>query len=173
MKKVCFLALLLAGSVMSAQSCVSFGDKEFVTLSGFVDPVGTINEEGLDFGGELELVSHWGYVKAGTQIFPAVNYFDMVGAGGLNFTTKPFDDARFYTGLRLGLIHRGAFEGNDTEIYPLAGVEAGVDYNFKNSKWFVGLAYIADWREDFLFSGADPKFQSNGRIRVGRKFDLK
>ena len=171
MKKILF-AFLLVGATMNAQ-LIKFGTTEYGTVSAFVDPVGSCKERGLDFGAELEYVGNWGYVKTGFQMFPALldGYTDVVGGAGLNFNTYPFDYLRFYSGVRLGYIFRGiGLERGRT--YPLAGIEGGIDFNL-NDKWFIGVSAIGDWREDFMYSGANPEFQTSGRVRVGRRFDIK
>jgi len=164
------LAFLFVSMTMNAQ-LIGFGTKEYFTASMFVDPLGSIREEGLDFGAELELVSHGGYVKVGTQIFPTLvgGYLDTVGAGGFNLVLEPFEETRFYTGLRLGLIHRGIKRHFDTVVYPLVGWEAGFDTDITD-KWFAGMSLITDWREDFKFTGGDPGLQVSGRVRAGFKF---
>lgn len=54
--------------------------QEFGQISVSIDPTATIKESSPNLVAELELVSNWGYVKATTQILPAIEYFD-IGAG--------------------------------------------------------------------------------------------
>jgi len=165
MKKLLVLVLLITGTVAVAQP--HFGTKEYFTGSVYVDPGGSIKEKGLDFGADIGLVSYGGYVKAGFQSFDALEggYYDIAGAGGLNLNWGTFEEFRTYAGIRLGLINRGYKDG-DSHVYPLFGTEAGVDY-FLNEKLFVGAGLSYDWREDFLYSGAEPEYQGSGKVKIG------
>lgn len=169
MRKI-YLALLITLG-LNATAQISFIQHEYVTISGYVDPSASVKEKGLNFGGEIQLISHWKYVKAGFQSFDALEggYLDYTGAFGVNLTSDIFEETRYYAGLRLGFIQRG-YKLNDSQTYPLAGLEAGFDYQLTDS-FFVGLRTTADWREDFMYSGANPEMVYSGFVICGIKFD--
>jgi len=168
MKKIITIALLAIGMTASAQ--LQFGQKEYFTGSVYVDPSASIKEGGINAGAEIELVSYFGYVKAGVQTFDSLEggYFDISGALGLNLTSGLFEQFRYYGGIRLGVINRG-YKDSGSQPYPLFGFESGIDYNV-SEKYFVGLRGTADYREDFLYSGASPEYRLSGFIRAGFKF---
>lgn len=165
MKRVLLTLLLVIGMITVTQAQIQFGKKEYFNVSLSIDPSATIKEESPNVVGEIELVNYGIYVKAGVQTLPGLQggYTDTTGAFGLNVTTGPFEDFRFYTGVRLGFIFRGEY------TYPLAGAEGGVDYNV-NDDIFVGLRSTYDQREDFMYSGAEPSARFSGFVRVGYKF---
>lgn len=161
MKKI-LLAFLAIGMTANAQ--IRFINKEYFTTSIAIDPNATI-KDGINITPELELVSYWKYVKVNSQIQPDLSggYFDIAGTFGINLTKGRFNKWRAYSGLRLGHIWRGSYG------YPLVGFEGGIDYNI-NDKIFIGLRSTGDYREDFIFSGAEPSMRYSGIIRIGTKF---
>lgn len=169
MKKLLSIAVLVFSLNASAQ--LQFIENEYITLSGYVDPSASIKECGINFGGEIQLVSNWKYVKAGFQSFNALEggYFDYTGGFGVNMTSDVFEETRYYAGVRLGFIKRGFLE-NDPQTYPLAGFEGGIDYQLTDS-FFVGVRATGDWREDFMWSGAEPEIRYSGFVRCGIKID--
>lgn len=157
---IIFLLLSLTGI-----SQVRFLDMEYFNFSASIDPTATIKESSPNLVAELELVSYWGYVKATAQILPGLEggYVDFGGAMGVNITFDRWNTFRAYSGIRLGTIRRGGYS------YPLFGFEGGVDWNI-NDKFFIGYRGTADWREDFLFSGADPAYRLSSYLRAGIKW---
>lgn len=169
MKKLLLIATLILGLNATAQ--LQFVQNEYVTLSGYVDPSASVKEKGINFGAEIQLVSNWKYVKAGFQSFNALEggYLDYTGGFGVNLTSDIFEETRYYAGVRLGFIKRGFLDGEST-TYPLAGLEAGIDYQLTDT-FFVGVRGSMDHREDMLFTGADPSTVYSGFVRCGIKID--
>lgn len=169
MKKLFTIALTAIALTSNAQ--LSFIENEYATISIYADPSASVKEKGLNFGGEIQLVSNWKYVKAGFQSFEALEggYFDFTGGFGVNLTSDIFEKTRYYGGVRLGFIKRG-YKDNDPQTYPLAGIEGGFDYQITDN-FFAGIRATGDWREDFLFSGAEPEIRYSGFIRIGIKID--
>lgn len=169
MKNYFTLAILILSLNATAQ--LQFIQNEYVTLSGHIDPSASVKEGGLHFGAEIQLVSHWKYVKAGFQSFNALEggYLDYTGGFGVNLTSDIFEETRYYAGIRLGFIKRGFLDG-ESQTYPLAGLEGGFDYQLTDT-FFVGLRSTIDWREDMMYSGANPKYVPSGFIRCGIKID--
>jgi hypothetical protein len=166
MKKL-LLAILFVSMTASAQQ---FGQSEYFTASIYVDPAGSVKENGINLGSEIELVNYGMYVKAGFQSFDALTggYMDLTGAGGVNVTWGIFEEVRTYAGIRLGFIKRG-YKVNDPQTYPLFGLEGGVDYSVTDN-FFVGLRSTYDYREDFIWSGSNEEYQFSGFVRAGFKF---
>lgn len=169
MKKLFTIATLILTLNASAQ--ISFIENEYVTLSGYVDPYASVKEGVINFGSEIQLVSNWKYVKAGFQSFNALEggYLDFTGGFGVNLTSDIFEETRYYAGVRLGFIKRG-LTNNDPQTYPLAGIEGGFDYQLTET-FFIGVRATGDWREDFMYSGAEPEMRYSGFVRVGLKID--
>ncbi len=165
MKKILLFAFLAIGMMANAQNGLHFVDKEYFTFSVLVDPGGSIKEKGLNLSAELELVSKWGYVKATTQVFPALEggYIDLAGGLGLNLTSGYFDEWRGYAGIRLGTIFRGNYQ------YPLFGLESGIEIPI-SSKFYIGAVITYDLRTDMKFSGAREEYQGNGKVKIGTRF---
>jgi hypothetical protein len=162
MKKLLSIAFLAIGMMVNAQG---FGTKEYFTASISVDPNATIKESSPNLVAELELVNYWMYVKASIQVLPDLEggYFDYGGGLGLNLYLDRFETIRTYAGGRLGVIKRGG------ESYPLAGYEAGIDFNLTETM-FIGLRGTGDYREDFQYWGGEAETRYSGFIRVGFKF---
>lgn len=159
MKKSLLLILLISASA-SAQW--GFGRSERFNFSVSIDPKGSYDAKGFNGTAELELEEHFIYIKGSTQLNTGIEggYLDICGAGGLNFTYGTFENIRAYAGGRLGVIKRG---GN---TYPLAGVEAGVDFNISDNI-FLGPRVTYDNRSDFEFWGGEAKGKFNFSVRGG------
>jgi len=161
MKKLLLLALLTT-TMVNAQ--IRFIDKEYFTTSIAIDHSASVKEKGVDIVGEIELVSYWKYVKFNVQSFSVLEggYLDGVGGFGINLTKGKFDAWRLYSGGRIGFINRSKY------VYPLVGIESGIDYNIE--RIFIGLRATGDYRSDFKYSGANPSMRYSGFIRIGTKF---
>lgn len=163
MKKLALLAFLITG-VMNAQG-LRFAEKEYFTTSLAVDFSASIKEKGVNFITEIEYVHSFMYIKFGVQSFSVLEggYIDHQGGAGLNLTSGYFNKVRYYAGGKVGTVRRGTYN------YPIAGLEAGIDYSLTET-FFIGLKATSDYREDFKFSGADPKMRNSGFARAGFKF---
>lgn len=139
---------------------IKIPDKEYIMLTFAVDSYASFKEDGLDFLAEFTLVSHFGYLKVGTQIFPNITggYYDLTGGAGFNQESAILGiETRIYEGIRLGHNWRGATDEYNAYDGPLFGVDLGVD--FKISEAFsVGGRFTDDWRGDMEYSGADAKW---------------
>lgn len=167
MKKLIITALF---AITTANAQLRFIENEYFITSVAIDPTATFKEKSPNLCFELGLVSGWKYVSANLQVLPDLKggYMDYGGSFGINLTSDYFDTARYYGGVRLGVIKRGYTE-EQTYTYPLVGFEGGIDYNFKNSI-FVGVKSTGDYRSDFQYSGADPKIRFSTFIKLGYKF---
>lgn len=157
--------MLLTSSVASSQ--FKFGQQERFRVAAFVDPTASLKEKSPCFGAELELEAHFIYIKASMQLLPGLEggYTDAAGGMGLNFTNGIFEDTRVYAGIRLGHIWR------KDQGYPLFGWEGGINFNIGPSKTtYIGVSGTLDWREDFLFTGAEPEYQPSGYVKIGTSF---
>lgn len=161
MKKYYCLALLMVGLSSSAQG-IRFVNDEYLTVQAYVDPVASFKEHGLDFGAEVQLVSHKVYVKAGVENFSVLagGYTAITGGVGLNLTSGFLYRPRYYGGIRLGVNVR------DKTVYPLFGLEGGIDFPI-TKVLYVGVRGTGDWREDFRFWGGDPEMRWSGFAVVG------
>ena len=159
MKKLLTVALLTTVLTVNAQK------EEYFTASVSIDPTATVKESSPNLVGEIELVSKWGYVKASSQILPDLEggYVDLAGAMGFNIYLNRWKTPRIYFGGRLGTIFRGGSQ------YPLAGLEAGVDFDIVDNM-FIGLRATRDYREDFSYWGGEAENRYSGFIRMGFKF---
>lgn len=126
-----------------------------------VDPYASIKEKGLNIGAEIEYVGTV-YTRASLTYFGSldVSYFDAIGAVGINFTSGMFENVRYYTGGRLGVIRR---EGNG---YPTVGIEAGIDFKITDGI-SLGLRTTYDKRSDFEFYGEESEMRNSGFIKLG------
>lgn len=167
MKKLLLITFLVIGMIANAQdkSGLRFIDKEYGILCLVVDPSASIKEDGLNLIGEVGLVSYWKYVTFSIQEFTALEggYLDACGGFGVNLTSDRYDTIRYYAGIRLGFINRGRY------IYPLSGVEAGIDINFERGI-FLRVAGTYDYRVDAKFTGGDPIMRGSGHVGIGKKF---
>lgn len=163
MKKiVLILALIFTVSALGQKS-------EYFTFNLQVDPSATIKEKSLNVVAELELVSNFGYAKLTSQFLNDLQggYLDYGGGLGLNKHLGRFEQATIYGGLRLGFIKRG-FNSDQVYTYPLFGYEAG--FKFKVSEnIFIVLKSTYDYREDFKYSGANPKYRFSNYVGVNFK----
>jgi len=155
MKKLLLIALLITG--LSYAQGLQFGDNESTNISISIEPVASINTT-LEF----EYICYFLYIKPSLQLSPSNNYTDTSVGLGLNLTSGYFEDWRYYGGIRLGHIFR------ENQNYPLFGWEAGIDKRI-TEKLYIGLRSTLDWREDYLYSGANPKYKFNGSIRLTYK----
>jgi hypothetical protein len=162
MKKV-FLIVLLP--LLGFTQQVRFGDKEYSNISISIDPYASYKESSINAIFEFEYVPNWGYIKPSLQVFPALEggYVDLAVGFGLNLIQGYEEDWRLYGGIRLGHIFRG------NEGYPLFGWELGLDRRISKD-FSIGIGSTLDWREDFLFTGGDPAYRLNGKIRF--RFNL-
>lgn len=160
MKKLLLLALLITG--LSYAQELQFGDNESTNISISIEPLSSINEESLNATFEFEYICHFIYIKPSIQILPSINYIDTAVGLGLNLNSGYFEDWRYYGGIRLGHIFR------EDQNYPLFGWEAGIDKKI-TEQLYIGLRSTLDWREDYLYSGANPEYQFNGSIRITYK----
>jgi hypothetical protein len=117
MKKLLFLILFITVTV-NAQ--FRFIENEYFITSVAIDPTATFKEKSPNLCFELGLVSGWKYVSANLQVLPDLKggYMDYGGSFGINLTSDYFDTARYYGGVRLGMIKRGYTE-EQTYTYPL------------------------------------------------------
>jgi len=157
MKKL-LLALLLT-NLASAQK---FGSTEYTSVSITIEPSSSIKEKSLNATFEFQYSCHWLYIKPSVQILPSINYIDTAVGLGVVLDKGYYQDWVFYSGIRLGFIHRGA-------TYPLFGFEGGIDRKITDNV-YIGLRATYDWREDFEFSGANAEYQFNGGIKLTYKF---
>ncbi len=162
LNKLLILTILIYTQTSISQ--IRFVDKEYSTASILVDPSASIKEQGINLVAELELVSRVKYVKVNTQVFTALDggYLDLTGGVGINLTIGKFDAIRQYTGIRLGFINREIY------IYPLVGLETGLDYNINNI--IIKIRCTSDYRSDFKYSGAKPEMQLSTYIGIGKRF---
>jgi len=162
-KKSIISASLLFCFASYSQSNFRLNDKQFFAVSVVVDPSASYKEKGLCIGVEIETVRQV-YVRASITNFSALKdgYTDFTGAFGLSFTSGYFERVRYYAGGRLGLIYR-------TEIYPTAGIEAGIDVMLSDT-FFVGVRSSYDYRSDFEFYDYPNEMRYSGFIKAGFKF---
>ena len=156
------IIVLLSTMFLSAQ--IRFINKEYGMGSIALDPHASVKEKGIDIVNTITLVSYWKYISISVQSFTALDggYLDIAGTFGTNITSGYFNQWRGYTGLRLGFINRGNY------IYPLTGLEGGLQYNI--GKIFIGGKGTVDYRSDYKFSGADAKWRESFYIEIGTKF---
>lgn len=150
-----------------------FQKKEEFRISIAIDPGASINEKGFNQITDIEYLHKWVYVKLGVQTFDALvgGYADFQGGVGLNFTSGYLDKERYYIGFKVGHIWRGKSEQfGDEDGYPVHGFEIGYDRFIENSDVYFGAKITYDWREDMLYSGADPLFRRSFYIKIGYKF---
>lgn len=159
MKKIILMLLISIGAFAQG---LKFGSTEYVSASMTIEPSSSIKEESLNATFEFQYSVHWLYIKPSVQILPAINYVDTALGLGI-LLDKGYDkDWIFYSGIRLGFIHRGA-------TYPLFGWECGIDRKITDN-FYLGLRATYDWRTDFDFSQADAEYQFNGGIKATYKF---
>jgi len=155
------LLLLLMCNIGIAQE-LNFGSTEYVSASVTIEPNSSIKEKSLNATFEFQYSVHWLYIKPSVQILPSINYVDTSVGLGILLDKGYYKDWVFYSGIRLGYIHRGV-------TYPLFGFEGGFDRKITNNV-YIGLRATYDWREDFEFSGANAEYQFNGGIKLTYKF---
>ena len=155
------LILLLFTTMLFSQNEFRLNKTESFNFGIIVDPHASIKEHGLNIGGEIEYVGLV-YTRASITSFSALKYgyTDFTGALGINFTSGMYERFRYYTGGRLGLIRRAS------NIYPTAGLEAGIDYNV-NDDMSIGLRTTYDKRTDFMIYNTPQVMRQSGFIKVG------
>jgi len=163
MKKLLFAILL---TTVSSTAQIKFGDTERANFNIISDPFSSIKEEGVNIGVEIEYQCYWFYIHSGIRNFDKLKggYTDWMTGMGVSLNYGTFDEWRYYAGGKLGFIWRG------DEKYPGAGVEAGIDFQWGDVV-IIGVRGSGDWREDFIFSGAKPKIQWSGEIKIGFKLN--
>lgn len=137
--------LLFALNTINAQFFLKPKDHESFNVHLNLDPFASIKENGLNINTEVEYSGRYVYVKGGIEVFtglPRKPYFDWHGGIGLNLTSGPLSQFRYYTGIRLGRIYRGSYGAN-----PFIGSEAGITYNFSKDI-AIGLRGTYDRRSD-------------------------
>lgn len=150
-------------------SFTSLAQNEYATINVQIDPSATIKEGSPNIYGSIELVSYMIYVNGNFQMLDGLKggYLDFGGSVGLNAYTSKFKQTRLLGGVRLGFIKRG-YKENDTNTYPLFGIEGGVSQKITD-KIFVTVRGTYDYRSDFKYSGADPKYRESLYIGLGFK----
>jgi len=151
--------MLLLTTIVKAQQ-IRFGDKEYSNISISVDPYASYKEKSPNLTFEFEYVCYFLYIKPSVQIFPALEggYIDTAVGLGLTLIQGYEENWRLYGGIRLGHNWRGS------EDYPLFGWELGIDKRITD-RFSIGIGSTLDWREDFKYTGGDPAYQINGKVR--------
>lgn len=154
---------LLSVYCASGQSQFRLNRTDTFNLAVVIDPSASIKENGFNIGAELEYVGSV-YTRASITSFSTLNggYLDFIGAVGVNFTSGMWEEFRYYAGLRAGIIAR------ESNGYPTAGIEAGIDYVI-NEKWVIGIRATRDKRGDFSFYGEEPEMRNSGFVKIGWK----
>lgn len=157
MKKI--IVLLLITALANAQ--FRLNKKESFNIAVVIDPNASIKEKGINIGAEIEYVGSV-YTKLSVTSFQVLQdgYLDTTGSFGLSFTSGYFEKMRYYSGVRLGLIHRKA-------TYPTAGIEGGVDF-MVSDKVFVGIRSTYDKRGDADFYDGS-QWRYSGFVKIGIK----
>lgn len=160
MKKIIFL---LASTLCYSQSQVRINKTESFNMQVVVDPHASFKENGLNFGAGIEY-NRAIYTRASFTVFNALKggYFDLTGSIGLNLTSGYFENIRYYAGGRLGFIKR------ESNTYPTAGVEAGININLSDNI-FIGARSTYDKRSDFEFYGAPSEMRGSTFLLIGFK----
>jgi len=160
MKTILFLLLSLT---TVAQSNFRLNKTDSFNLAIVIDPSASIEKNGLNIGAEIEY-NGTVYTRASITSFSSLKggYLDLVGAAGINFTSGLWEQFRYYAGLRGGFIVR------ESNGYPTAGIECGIDYVI-NEKWVLGIRATRDKRGDFKFYGEEPEMRNSGFIKIGIK----
>ena len=162
--RILFWAIIgfLLGMTATAQG-FQFKETENFTLSTIIDPRASIKEGGLFIGAEIEYSGKI-YTRAGIANFSVLKdgYTEIIGGIGLKFSSGYFENIRYYTGVRLGVIKRKA--ANAT-----AGLEAGIDFKI-GEKAFIGLRTSYDYRSDQAFYDYPNHMIGSGYVRIGTNF---
>jgi len=162
------LAFLLWIALLS--SYCALGQSEFrlnktdtFNLALVIDPSASIQESGLHIGAEIEYNGTI-YTRASVASFSTLKggYLDFVGAVGVNFTSGMWEQFRYYAGVRGGFIVR------ESNGYPTAGIECGIDYII-NEKLVVGLRATRDKRGDFKYYNEPSEMRNSGFVKIGFK----
>jgi hypothetical protein len=158
MKKLLLLLLLISFSV-TAQ--IKKGELTYTAINIANDPYASIKEEGINISLELERVQNFGYLKAGIEVFPALEggYNYLYTAVGFNLKIGYFDNWRLYSGIKAGAVNRRE------SVYINYGGEAGINYQIYENT-LIGLKTDAIYRDDFNYWGGKSKFVGSGYITV-------
>ncbi len=158
------IILLLFSSFCFSQSNLRINRTESFNISVAVDPRASINEKGLNIGASIEYVGVI-YTRASITSFSKLQggYFDAIGSIGINLTSGYFENIRYYAGGRLGFIKR------ESNTYPTAGIEAGINVNL-NESVFLGIRGTYDKRSDFEFYNAPTEMRGSTYLLIGFKF---
>ena len=159
------IVVLIALNIFSTYS--QDRDKKFA-LSIFSDPVATY-KDGANLAMSVDYMMNVSYFKAQVFVFP-----DLRGKGlveltgvplGFNFFNR-FSDYRIYAGAKAGAIFR------DGIAFGTVGAESGLDINFGDDSWFIGVFLSYDYREDGIVweEEADSFWRLSGLVRVGFKW---
>jgi hypothetical protein len=162
MKKTIILSLFLSSVITQAQ--LHFSDNVTNNIGIHFEPTSSFRENSFNSTFYFEHISHFGYLKPSIQILPELEdgYIDFALNAGLTMFNGIFEKQRIYAGVRLGLIKRG------TITYPLAGLEAGINFKLGNS-FIIGARTSMDWREDFKYTFGDPSVQFNGALTLAKE----
>lgn len=153
MKKLLLFIIIFLTNISYSQWIKPI-EEEYGSIIISLDPYASYKEKGLNLSTEILLISYFGYVKTGSQIFSSLKggYVDISGGAGLNQKSVFLGiETRIYEGIRGGLIFR------KNENYPLFGTDFGIDFKIL-STISTGFKFTNDWREDMKFSGANPKW---------------
>lgn len=159
--KTIILFLLSISAI--AQSNFRLNKVETFNFAIVIDPSASIEKSGLNIGAEIEY-NGTVYTRASITSFSSIKggYLDFVGVAGINFTSGIWEQFRYYAGFRAGFIVR------QSNGYPTAGIECGIDYVI-NEKWVLGIRATRDKRGDFEFYGEQPEIRNSGFIKIGIK----
>ena len=157
------IVLFLIFPLLITAQGLQLKDNEDFTISFITDPRASFKEGGFFIGAEIEY-SGTIYTRVGVSNFAVLQdgYTELIGGIGVNFSSGYFDNVRYYTGVRLGVIKRKA--GNAT-----AGLEAGIDFKL-GDKAFIGLRATYDYRSDQEFYDYPNHMIGSGFIRLGTNF---
>lgn len=158
------IILLLFANFCLAQSGIRINKSESFNFSVVVDPSASIKEKGLNIGASIEYVGII-YTRASVTSFSKLQggYFDAIGSIGINLTSGYFENIRYYAGGRLGFIKR------ESNTYPTAGIEAGINVNL-NECVFIGIRGTYDKRSDFEYYNEPSEMRGSTFLLIGFKF---
>lgn len=153
--------LLITCSAFS-QSQFRLNTTQFGQVSVAIDPCASIKENGLHIGVEIENIRSL-YERFSITNFSSLKngYTGFVGSFGLSFTRGMWENTRFYSGIRLGVISRNGG-------HPLFGYECGIDTNLCEGV-SIGLRAYMDYRSDVEFNDGVNQWRHNGVIRLSCK----
>jgi len=152
---------LLCG-IANAQSNFRLNKVDSFNFSIVVDPSASIEKSGLNIGAEIEYNGTI-YTRASITYFSSLKggYLDFIGAAGVNFTSGMWEQFRYYSGLRAGIITR------ESNGYPTLGIECGIDYVI--GSLVLGIRATRDKRSDFEFYNESSEMRGSGFVKIGFK----